>query len=518
MAPLPLQPVALGVFLILFVIVTVMGFLGARWRRGDLGTLDEWGLGGRRFGTLISWFLLGGDLYTAYTFIAVPALVFGAGAIGFFAVPYTIIIYPILFSVFPRLWRICKRHGYLTAPEFVSGRFDSRALSLAVAITGILATMPYIALQLVGMQVVIAALGLGGSGPWADVPLFVAFLVLAAFTYTSGLRAPAIIAIVKDLLIYLTVIAAAIVIPLHLGGWGKIFAAVPAAKLTLPVPGPHTLGSYGAYATLALGSALALFLYPHSITGILAASSGRVLKRNAALLPAYSLILGLLALLGFMAIAAGVGKEPRFAAGFAAYHANFAVPALMLAAFPSWFAGVAFAAIAIGALVPASIMSIATANIFTRDIYRAYLRPDATHAQEASTAKLVSLLVKLGALVFILVLPAATAIQFQLLGGIWIIQTLPAVMLGLTRMPLRAGALLAGWALGMIVGTAMAASTHFKSAIFSLHLPGAFMAPGYAALYALTVNLAVSLILSGLLNLRRTQSAKELDPAARFKF
>ncbi|WP_419757427.1 monocarboxylate uptake permease MctP [Acidisoma sp.] len=517
-APLPLQPVALGVFLTLFVLVTVLGFLGARWRRGDLGTLDEWGLGGRRFGTLISWFLLGGDLYTAYTFIAVPALVFGAGAIGFFAVPYTIIIYPILFSVFPRLWRICKRHGYLTAPEFVRGRFDSRGLALAVAITGILATMPYIALQLVGMQVVIAALGLGGSGVWADVPLFVAFLVLAAFTYTSGLRAPAIIAIVKDLLIYVTVIAAAIVIPMHLGGWDKIFAAVPATKLTLPVPGPHTLGSYGAYATLALGSALALFLYPHSITGILAASSGRVLKRNAALLPAYSLILGLLALLGFMAIAAGVGTAPRYAAGFAAYHANFAVPALILAAFPPWFAGVAFAAIAIGALVPASIMSIATANIFTRDIYRSYLRPDATGAHEAGMAKLFSLLVKLGALVFILGLPAATAIQFQLLGGIWIIQTLPAVMLGLTRMRLRAGALLAGWASGMCVGTAMAASTHFKSAIFPLHLPGALTAPGYAALYALIVNLAVSLVLSAVFNVLRANSDEEPDQAARFEF
>ncbi len=237
MAPLALQPVALAVFLVLFVFVTVLGFMGARWRRGDRDTLHEWGLGGQRFGTLISWFLLGGDLYTAYTFVAVPALVFGAGAIGFFAVPYTIIIYPILFTVFPRLWRICKRHGYLTAPEFVRGRFDSPALSLAVAVTGILATMPYIALQLVGMQVVIAALGIEGSGIWADAPLFVAFLVLAAFTYTSGLRAPAIIAVVKDLLIYATVIAAAIVIPMHLGGWGKIFAAVPAAKLTLPVPG-----------------------------------------------------------------------------------------------------------------------------------------------------------------------------------------------------------------------------------------------------------------------------------------
>jgi SSS family solute:Na+ symporter len=521
MAPLPLQPVALTVFLVLFVFVTILGFLGARWRRGDLDTLHEWGLGGRRFGTLISWFLLGGDLYTAYTFVAIPALIFGVGAIGFFAVPYTIIIYPILFTIFPRLWRICKRHGYLTAPEFVRGRFDSRALSLAMAITGILATMPYIALQLVGMQVVIAALGLEGAGPWADVPLFVAFIVLAAFTYTSGLRAPAIIAIVKDLLIYATVIAAAVVIPLHLGGWDKMFAAVPAAKLTLPVPGPHTLGSYGAYATLALGSALALFLYPHSMTGILAASSGRVLKRNAALLPAYSLVLGLLALLGFMAIAYGVAKQPQYAAGFAHYKANFAVPALMLAAFPSWFVGVAFAAIAIGALVPASIMSIATANIFTRDIYRAFLRPDATDAQESRMAKLVSLLVKLGALVFILALPTTAAIEFQLLGGIWIIQTLPSVMLGLSRMRLRAGALLAGWACGMVVGTAMAASTQFKSATFALHLPaalGGYIAPGYAALYALIVNLVVTLVLSALLNALRKPSATQLDPAARFEF
>jgi SSS family solute:Na+ symporter len=521
MQPLALQPAALAVFLVLFVFVTILGFLGARWRRGDLDTLHEWGLGGRRFGTLVSWFLLGGDLYTAYTFVAVPALVFGVGAIGFFAVPYSIIAYPILFTAFPRLWRICKRHGYLTAPEFVRGRFDSRALSLAMAITGIVATMPYIALQLVGMQVVIAALGLEGSGIWADVPLFVAFIVLAAFTYTSGLRAPAIIAIVKDLLIYATVIAAAVVIPLHLGGWGKIFAAVPAAKLTLPVPGAHTLGSYGAYATLALGSALALFLYPHSMTGILAASGSRVLKRNAALLPAYSLVLGLLALLGFMAIAYGVAKAPQYAAGFAHYKANFAVPALILAAFPPWFVGVAFAAIAIGALVPASIMSIATANIFTRDIYRAFLRPDATDLQESRMAKLVSLLVKLGALVFILALPTAAAIQFQLLGGIWIIQTLPSVMLGLSRMRLRAGALLAGWACGMLVGTAMAASTHFKSAIFPLHLPvalGAFTAPGYAALYALVVNLVVSLSLSAILNGLRKPSAAQFDPAARFEF
>jgi SSS family solute:Na+ symporter len=515
MAPLALQPVALVVFLVLFALVTVMGFVAARWRRGDLDTLHEWGLGGRRFGTLISWFLLGGDLYTAYTFVAVPALIYGAGAIGFFAVPYTIIIYPILFTVFPRLWRVCKRNGYLTAPEFVRGRFDSRALSLAVAVTGILATMPYIALQLVGMQVVLAALGLQGSGIWADIPLFLAFIVLAAFTYTSGLRAPAIIAVVKDLLIYATVIAAAIVIPLQLGGWDKIFAAVPAAKLTLPAPGVGSLGSYSAYATLALGSALALFLYPHSMTGILAASSGRVIKRNAALLPAYSLVLGLLALLGFMAIAYGVAKDPQYASGFAQYKGNFAVPALILKAFPGWFVGIAFAAIAIGALVPASIMSIATANIFTRDIYKAFLKPNATDLQESRMAKLISLIVKLGALAFILGLPATAAIQFQLLGGIWIIQTLPAIFCGLSRMRLRAGALLAGWACGMIVGTAMAASTNFKSAIFPLHM-GGFLAPGYAALYAVIINLVVSFALSFLLN--AIGQPNKTNPAEHFDF
>ena len=119
----------------------------------------------------------------------------------------------------------------------------------------------------------------------AHLPLVIAFAVLAAFTYPSGLRAPASIAIVKDILIYLTAFAAVIVIPIELGGFGKIFAAVPAQKLLLAVPGPQTTGAYGAYATLALGSALALFLYPHTLTGILSASSGRVVRRSPVLVP-----------------------------------------------------------------------------------------------------------------------------------------------------------------------------------------------------------------------------------------
>src|SRR5882757_2802539 len=300
--------VALTIFVLLFAFITWLGFAAAHWRKGDLNLLHEWGLGGRRFGTVVTWFLVGGDVYTAYTFIAVPALAFGAGAVAFFAVPYTIVIYPILFLVFPRLWHVCHKHGYITAGDFVRGRFGNRWLALAIAITGIVATMPYIALQLVGIQVVIGALGISGTGLAADLPLLVAFVVLAAFTYSSGLRAPASIAIVKDILIYATALAAIVVIPIELGGFGKIFAAVPAQKLLLAVPGPQTTGAYGAYATLALGSALALFLYPHTLTGILSASSGHAIRRNAAMLPGYSFMLGLLALFGFFVIAAGIDK------------------------------------------------------------------------------------------------------------------------------------------------------------------------------------------------------------------
>src|SRR5262245_28726194 len=331
---------AIAIFIALFVVVTVLGFVAARWRRGDLDRLDEWGLAGRRFGTIVTWFLLGGDLYTAYTFVAVPALVYGAGAIGFFAVPYTLLIYPYVFLVFPRLWSVAHRHGYITASDFVTGRFGSRSLSLAVAVTGILATMPYIALQLVGIEVVLAAMGFTATGWIGDLPLVIAFIILAAYTYHSGLRAPALLALVQDLLIHVTVLAAIVVIPAHLGGYAEIVRHIPPNRLLLTPPTGGSLAQYSAYATLALGSALALFLYPHAVTGLLSAGSRNVIKRNASLLPAYSIALGLLAALGYMALAAGVQNKPQFAAGFARYGPNYAVPAVYLDQFSDWFVGV----------------------------------------------------------------------------------------------------------------------------------------------------------------------------------
>jgi solute:Na+ symporter, SSS family len=434
---------------VLFVGVSAIGFLAARWRRADsMAHLDEWGLGGRNFGGWITWFLVGGDLYTAYTFVAVPALLFGAGATGFFAVPYTIIIYPLVFLVLCRLWSVSHRHGFVTPADFVRARSGSSTMALLVAVTGIVATMPYIALQLVGIEAVLRTMQVPGA--W---PLIVAFVVLAAYTYQSGLRAPALIAFVKDILIYLVIIVAIIYIPAKLGGWGAIFGAAKAKFDASPSPTDGiTLNSANQwqYITLAFGSALALFLYPHSITGVLASRSRDVVRRNMSALPAYSLLLGLIALLGYMAIAAKVTPMPGNKAG--SVDSNTVVPVLFDKMFPDWFAGIAYAAIAIGALVPAAIMAIAAANLFTRNIYKEYLNRRATPAQEATASKVASLVVKAGAVLVILLIDPQFSIDLQLIGGVIILQTLPAVAIALYTRWLHRWGLVAGWLAGMGLG------------------------------------------------------------------
>jgi SSS family solute:Na+ symporter len=508
--------VELGIVTGLFVLVAVLGFLAARWRRtGNQKDLLEWGLGGRSFGGFITWFLIGGDLYTAYTFVAVPASLFGSGALGFFAVGYTILVWPLVFIFLPRLWSVSRKHGYVTPADFVKGRHGSRGLSLAIAVTGIVATMPYIALQLVGIQSVLYVMGVGSSSSSfeQDLPLFIAFVILAAFTYTSGLRAPAIIAFVKDLLIYITILVAIIYIPMRLGGWTHIFTSagkrLSTVSPTTHAPAGSILLSHGntlPFATLAIGSAMALFMYPHAQIGVLATKRRSTVRRNVSALTIYSLMLGFVALLGYMAIAGG------FTTKSLGNNTQHAVPALFDAMFPSWFAGIALAAIVIGALVPAAIMSIAAANLFTRNIYVDFIRPNATPQNQTAVSKLVSLLVKFGALAFVLGLDATSAINFQLLGGVLILQTFPAIVGGLYTRYFHRWALLLGWAAGIVYGAVVAwqqssaTQHHFASQVALI--PWTHQ-KAYIAVTALVVNLVV-LVLSNLV-LRAVKAPAGVD-------
>jgi solute:Na+ symporter, SSS family len=516
-----------GIVIGMFAVVTALGFAATRWHRGAaLTSVEEWGLGGRRFGALVSWFLLGGDLYTAYTFVAVPALLFGTGAAGFFAVPYTIIVFPLVLFAAARMWSVCNEHGYATAADFVRGRHGSPALALLVAITGIVATMPYIALQLTGIRAVFEVMGIGG-----DWPLWIAFIVLAAFTFTSGLRAPALVAIVKDILIFVMVLVAVVYIPYKLGGYGHIFSG---AQSALAKKGYNTLLSgsqYLGYTTLALGSALALFLYPHAVTGVLASRSREVVKKNMSMLPAYSLMLGFIALLGYMALAAHVKPVGGTAAK---PDTTTIVPMLFNTEFPHWFAGIALGAIVVGALVPAAIMAIAAANTFARDIYRPYIRPSGSYREEVSqyvtmeeglVSQIVSVLLKLGAVAVIVTLKLSFAVEFQLIGGVIVIQILPAVVLGLYTGWFHRWALVAGWVVGMglsvymLYVTKSATANHFGSASFALSTWGLHTkATIWTGIVGVAANLVVATVLTPLLaRLPRgtDETSHEIQPAIR---
>nr|WP_271213439.1 sodium:solute symporter [Rhodococcus wratislaviensis]GLK40546.1 permease [Rhodococcus wratislaviensis] len=512
--------VTFGVFMVLFVLVTGMGFVASRWRRAkNEHQLDEWALGGRGFGGFITWFLLGGDLYSAYTLIAVPAAIFSIGAFGFYAIPNAVVLYSLGFLFLPRLVRLAHEKGYVTLTDFVNDRFQSPALGLAITLTGLLATLPYLALQLVGLEVVFASMGIqaGPTASWIvrDLPLFIAFGVLAAYTYSSGIRAPALIAFLKDGLTYIVVIVAVIVIPIKLGGFGQIFADAGAAiaeRTNSPDPEAAAISvNASVYMTLALGSGMAFFLYPHAITGVFAARGARTVRRNMSVLPIYTVLLGFVALLGMMALAAGV--KPLNG------NPQFAVPQLLQQMFPSWFVGVAYAAIAMSALVPAAIMAIGAGNLVSRNIIRQFSRSETTSRRETEISKVVSVLVKLGALVFVLTLDSQFALNFQLLGGIWILQTIPTVLLGLfTERFADKRALLAGWAVGIAYGTIAAynvsspKASHFGG---STAAPFFLSSPMYIAISALILNLVVTLVWSGITStLRRTRKVSTTAPVS----
>ncbi|HEY2509047.1 MAG TPA: sodium:solute symporter, partial [Streptosporangiaceae bacterium] len=286
-----------------------------------------------------------------------------------------------------------------------------------------------------------------------------------------GLRAPALIAFVKDTLIYIMILVAAIYIPYKLGGYDVIFHRT---DTTLSAKGLNTLltgSQYLGYSTLALGSALALFLYPHAVTGVLASRSRKTVKKNMSLLPAYSLMLGFIALLGYMALAAHVKPVGGTAAK---PDSTTIVPVLFNNEFPHWLAGLAFGAIVIGALVPAAIMAIAAANTFARDIYKPYIRPGASDREEGLVSQITSIVLKLGAVGVIVGLKVTFALEFQLIGGVIVIQILPAVVLGLYTRWFHRWALAAGWICGMglsaymLYVTKSPTANHFGSASFAL--------------------------------------------------
>ena len=473
-------------FLGLFALFIVLGFYGKYWRRGNLNDIHEWSLAGRKLGTTLVFFLLGADIYTAYTFVAIPSGVFAKGSLYFFAIPYVALAFGVALVTMPRLLALSKEKGYITASDFIKDKFGSKTLAVLVAITGIVSLLPYIALQIVGMQSVLIVMlsGITNSHTVQEISLLVAFVILAAFTYTSGLRGATLTAILKDILIWITVVAVIIVVPLSIGGFGTAFRDVKPSYVT--VPNSLVTG----YATLVLGSALALYLYPHAINGVLSSESVHKLRRSTALLPLYGIGLAIMALMGILVYA--VPPAMNFLSHFPeSSRGILVVPSLILYSMPPWFTGIALLGIFIGGMVPAAIMAMSQANLLTRNIIKE-IRPNTSASSEIRITKISSTVFKFVALGFVFTIPATYAISLQLLGGILIIQILPAVFFGLYIKSLRKEALIPGLLVGIFSGTFMVEYTnHFgalTSSLFNIPIFGSL----YIAVVALTFNLTIS--------------------------
>jgi solute:Na+ symporter, SSS family len=486
-------------FVGLFVLFIVLGFYGKYWRRGDLNNVHEWSLAGRKLGTALVFFLIGADIYTAYTFVAIPSGVFAKGSLYFFAIPYVALTFGIALVTMPRLWSLSREKGYITASDFAKDRFSSRALSILIAITGIISLLPYIALQIVGMQSVLTVMlsGTANSNTVEEISLLIAFVILAAFTYSSGLRGATLTAVFKDILIWITVIALIVVVPLSIvGGFGTAFKDVKKQSyITLSdslVPG---------YTTLVLGSALALYLYPHAINGVLSSESAQKLRTSTALLPLYGVGLAIMALMGILVYA--VPSAMNFLSHFPeSSRGILVVPSLILYTMPGWFSGIALLGIFVGGLVPAAIMAMSQASLLTRNIIKE-IKPSMPASSEIRITKISSTAFKFIALGFVFVVPATYAISLQLLGGILIVQILPAVFFGLyVKSSLRKEPLIVGLLVGIFSGIYMVEYTNNYGALTSSLFHTTFGSL-YVAVIALVFNLIISFGGSAIMNKTR---------------
>jgi SSS family solute:Na+ symporter len=472
-------------FVSLFILFIALGFYGKFWRSGNLNHVHEWSLAGRKLGTTLVFFLIGADLYTAYSFVAIPSGVFAKGSLYFFAIPYVMLTFGIALVTVPRLWTLSREKGYITASDFVKDRFSSPTLAIMIAITGIVAELPYIALQIVGMQAVLTVMFAGSVNAQTveEISLLIAFVILAAFTYTSGLRGATLTAVFKDILIWITVIAVIVIVPISIGGFGTAFKDVKPNYVTLPA------SLVPAYGTLVLGSALALYLYPHAINGVLSAESAQKLRKSTALLPLYGVGLAILALMGILVYA--VPKAMSFLSGFPeSSRGILVVPSLILSTMPGWFSGVALLGIFVGGLVPAAIMAMAQANLLTRNIIKEF-KPNLTDSSEIRITKISSTIFKFVALAFVFVVPATYAISLQLLGGVLIAQILPAVFCGLYIKTLRKTPLIIGLLVGIGAGIYMTESANNFGALTTSLFNTPF-GTLYIAVIALAINLAIS--------------------------
>jgi SSS family solute:Na+ symporter len=467
--------------LIIFATIAGVLLLGLRAQRGKDMDLEQWTVGGRGFGTILVFVLMAGEIYTTFTFLGGSGFAYGHGAPAFYILSYGCLAYVLSYWLLPPIWRYAKQHRLIAQPDFFARKYNSPALGVLVAVVGIVALVPYLVLQLKGLGIIVDAAAYGAISPTAAI--WIGAAVVTAYVMVSGVHGSAWTAVVKDTAILAVVLFLGIYLPLHYyGGYGAMFSEIQAAKpnfLALPAQGE----SLAWFDSTVLLTALGFYMWPHTFGSLFTAKEERAFRRNAALLPLYQIILLFVFFVGFAAIL----KVP----GLKGSEIDLSLLRLSVQTFDPWFVGVIGAAGVLTAIVPGSMILMASATLLANNIFR-YVRPQVTDATVSRTAKLLVPVVALVSVIFTLQ-GGTTIVALLLMGYSFVTQLFPSLVASLLpHNPVTKEGAFAGICAG-VATVALTTMTHTTMTMLFPALPEALrdLNIGIVALVLNLVTLAI---------------------------
>jgi SSS family solute:Na+ symporter len=409
--------IALGVIFAIVALGSAIGFYAGAHRKMDL---EQWTVAGRGFGVLLMWLLMAGEVYTTFSFLGASGWAYSRGAPTLYILAYITLAYVVSFFILPPIWELGRRHQLQTQSDFFAWRYRSKYLVAAVSLVGIVFMIPYLELQLTGLGIIVEVASFDGIG--RNPAMAVAVILLAGFVLASGLRAVAWVSVLKDILMLVAAVSVGIGIPyIYFGGVGPMFTALIHSKPShFVMPGATSNLGHGWYISTVLLTGLGVYMWPHSFGAAFSAKSAGTLRRNAVIMPLYTLSLAFMLFVGFAAILV----IPDLRDG------DLSLLAMVRKTFPPWFLGIIGGAGALTAMVPAAILILSSATVFAKNLYRPLFAPHMNDHQVGRIARLMVVVISLISL-YLAIHGSSTLVSLLLLGYAGITQLFPGVVLGL---------------------------------------------------------------------------------------
>lgn len=438
--------VALSVIAGIVTVASLVGFSAGARHKMDL---EQWTVGGRGFGLVLVWLLMAGEVYTTFTFLGASGWAYSRGGPALYILAYMPLAYVVSFFILPPLWEVGRKYRLQTQADFFQLRYGGKYLAAFVALVGVIFIIPYLQLQLVGLGIIVEVASFGGIH--RSTAMIIAFAIVAAFVFTSGVRGVAWVSVIKDFLLLFAAVFVGIAIPyIYFGGIGRMFAAVMQAKPThLIMPGATKNLGHPWYISTVLLTSLGFYMWPQAIGSSFTAKSGDTLRRNAVIMPLYGITMPLMLFVGLSAMLV----LPNLSSG------DLSLLTIVRKTFPAWFLGLIGGAGALTAMVPAAIQILTAATLFAKNLCRPILAPEMTDQQVAKLARITVLVITAIALIFA-VYNSATIVSLLLLGYAGVTQFFPGVVLGLFSKRVNGRGIFAGIVVGIAVVTFLALTKH----------------------------------------------------------